>query len=329
MTTLGIVTVKVFYLHDGIYYTYGGFGDYLAEIRKYFDKVVLVGHVQRSVPPPGCYAVPGDNLEIVHLPVVSSELGALVTIPIMFWRSFGAIGKMDVIHARLPDYTGIVGAVVARIHGVPCFHQIIDDWQVLARSIPPTSKFGLGALLRAHLLIYDWLERRVCRGQMVFAQGDSCYAKHAKSSDCELVLSSAHHVGDIVEPRPKFERGPYTILNVGRLNSVKNQALLLQALARLNGNTEDWRLVVAGSGPQEAELRLMARKLNLDQWVTFAGQLPHGPELPSTRTQSPRAPDAPSICPEVLMTAARPGVNPTPLDASSASASTRPTTSEI
>ncbi|MBI3675786.1 MAG: glycosyltransferase [Proteobacteria bacterium] len=279
MTTLGIFTVKVFYLHDGRYFTYGGFGDYLAEIRKYFDKVVLVAHVRRSAPPPGCYAVPGGNLEIVPLPVVSSELGALVTIPIVFWRSLGAISKMDVVHARLPDYTGIVGAVVARMYGVACFHQIIDDWQVLARTIPLTSKFGLGALLRAHLLVYDWFERRVCRGQMVFAQGDSCYAKHGKSSDCELVLSSAHHVGDVVAPRPRFERAPYTILNVGRLNSVKNQALLLQALARLNENADDWRLVVVGSGPQEAELRLMAKKLNLEQWVTFAGQLAHGVEL--------------------------------------------------
>lgn len=279
MATLGIFTVKVFYLQDGVYYTYGGFGDYLAEIRRYFAKVVLVAHVEHSAPPQGCYVVPQENLEIVALPVVSSELGVLLSLPTMIRRARQAIGKMDLVHARMPDYTGIVGAIVAHRRGVPCFHQIVDDWRVQASSVPLGKKFGLGALLRAHLLLYDWWERRVCRNQMVFAQGESCYAKHAASSDCELVLSSAHHLDDIAVPSQRFTRFPHVILNVARLNSVKNQSLILEALARLNKGDESWRLVLVGSGPQESELRLMAQRMGVAPWVSFAGQLTHGAQL--------------------------------------------------
>jgi glycosyltransferase involved in cell wall biosynthesis len=279
MTTLGIFTVKTFYQHDGAYYTYGGFGGYLAEMRKYFSKVVLVAHVEKSSPPPGCYRVTTKNLEFIALPAVKSELGVLLTLPVVFWRSFRAVRKMDIVHARMPDYTGIAGALAAGARGVPRFHQIIDDWQVLARTIPVWKAFGLGALLRLHLLVYDWLERCVSRGQMVFAQGESCYAKHAPSSDCELVLSSAHHIDDVVAPPQKFERAPYTMLNVGRLNGVKNQALLLKALTRLNLGGEAWHAVLVGTGPHEGALRAQVRDNNLGHRVMFAGQLPHGPEL--------------------------------------------------
>ena len=50
----------------------------------------------------------------MHLPAVQSELGVLLTLPIMFLRSWTVARQMDVAHVRMPDYTGIVGAVVCR-----------------------------------------------------------------------------------------------------------------------------------------------------------------------------------------------------------------------
>jgi hypothetical protein len=51
MSTLGIFTVKKLYRHEGRYYTYGGFGDYLAAMRAAFNRVLLVAHVKDMARP--------------------------------------------------------------------------------------------------------------------------------------------------------------------------------------------------------------------------------------------------------------------------------------
>jgi len=67
------------------------------------------------------------------------------------------------------------------------------------------------------------------------------------------------------------------ILSVGRLSPEKRIDVLLDAAARL---TCEAQVVIAGSGPQEAELRAMADRLGLTQRVAFLGLVPDR-ELPS------------------------------------------------
>jgi glycosyltransferase involved in cell wall biosynthesis len=57
-------------------------------------------------------------------------------------------------------------------------------------------------------------------------------------------------------------------LAVGRLDPVKDDATLLKSFARLSPHT---RLVIAGSGPIQSELRTLATQLWLYDRVTFAG----------------------------------------------------------
>ena len=48
MSVLGIFTVKRFHKYEGRYYTYGGFGGYLEETRKHFDKTIMIAHVRAA-----------------------------------------------------------------------------------------------------------------------------------------------------------------------------------------------------------------------------------------------------------------------------------------
>ena len=93
----------------------------------------------------------------------------------MFYRCWRVARQVSVAHTRLPDYTGIIGAVVCKIHKVPYFCQIVADWAVQARSLSPWKRGGLGLLLKAHLLLYDFFEKCVSKKQIVFAQGITCY----------------------------------------------------------------------------------------------------------------------------------------------------------
>jgi len=59
------------------------------------------------------------------------------------------------------------------------------------------------------------------------------------------------------------------ILSMGRLVSVKNFQLLLKALKRQQQNIPDVKLVLAGSGPLESDLKVLAQQLSIQSSVLF------------------------------------------------------------
>jgi glycosyltransferase involved in cell wall biosynthesis len=57
----------------------------------------------------------------------------------------------------------------------------------------------------------------------------------------------------------------------GRLALVKNQAMILEAAARITPKVENLRLVFCGEGPEEENLKRLARDLGIGSRVIFAG----------------------------------------------------------
>lgn len=279
MATLGIFSVKVFHLHHGQYYTNGGFGNYLSEMCRSFDRVILLCRVRATAPGHGFYRVEHPNLEIVTVPALPTELGALLVQPVVLAKGLYVCRRSDVIHARMPDWTGVTGAVAARLTRRPCFHQIIGDTAGLARTIPLSKAWGLGAGLRVALLIYDWCERRVSRDQVVFAQGKLAFDKHVGAAWRYLVLSTAHSTSDLGTVTPRFMGARFRVLSVGRLQAVKNQQLLVRALAELRREDPRWELRIVGAGPKRDELRALAAELQVADHVTLVGELSHGAQL--------------------------------------------------
>jgi len=68
---------------------------------------------------------------------------------------------------------------------------------------------------------------------------------------------------------PRFEKP--TLLYLGRLKAYKRVDLVLRALARLRQRGCEARLVIAGRGDREEELRALARRLGAEHAVRFAG----------------------------------------------------------
>lgn len=63
------------------------------------------------------------------------------------------------------------------------------------------------------------------------------------------------------------------VVTVGRMSPEKNQTALLTAWKTISEKCPDWGLVVVGSGPLEADLRVHAESLAIEDSVFFAGQL--------------------------------------------------------
>lgn len=275
---IAVFTVKRFIKSQGTYWTYGGFGDWVRTLLPHFERVRLVCHVKPGPVPEGWYELSDERLEFVHLPWTGSEAIVLATVPIVFARGWSAVRDMDLVSARMPDYTGVIGNVIARLRGKRIVNHVIADWALQAQVLSWKKKYGLGALLKIHLRLYDLMERLACRGQLTFTHGQSCYLKHRGFCEAIEVFASAHHLQDIVtEFRPRFARSDcFRILTVARLDSVKNHDVILRALTGMDSR---WQAVFVGSGPQETQLRQRCMKLGLSERVRFAGPARRGDEL--------------------------------------------------
>ncbi len=124
------------------------------------------------------------------------------------------------------------------------------------------------------------------------------FGKQAQLADLTLALSAADaraYAADYPSARFAFVHNPYVepahlalaatrrrilaepmLLSVGRLTVQKDQATLLDALARLKDRP--WRLTLVGDGPLRGDLEERAARLGLASRVSFAGfvdPLPH------------------------------------------------------
>lgn len=77
--------------------------------------------------------------------------------------------------------------------------------------------------------------------------------------------------GAIKEAEERFEIGDRPVLLfVGQMNWKKNLRLILEAAAQVDG---EYLLILAGQGPHEKEIRLLAEQLGISSRVRFTGHL--------------------------------------------------------
>jgi glycosyltransferase involved in cell wall biosynthesis len=81
-----------------------------------------------------------------------------------------------------------------------------------------------------------------------------------------------------VPPRPRDMTRPARLLHIGDLNRVKDQTMLLHAVARLARMPVPFHLDVAGADTLSGDIQTTARSLGLSDAVTFRGKLRY-PEL--------------------------------------------------
>lgn len=74
---------------------------------------------------------------------------------------------------------------------------------------------------------------------------------------------------------PDRANGPPTVLNVGSLEPIKDQTMLLRAFQRISNALPTARLILVGQGRLENELRDVRRSLGLSDRVEFMGEMPH------------------------------------------------------
>ncbi|NEO84237.1 MAG: glycosyltransferase family 4 protein [Spirulina sp. SIO3F2] len=120
-----------------------------------------------------------------------------------------------------------------------------------------------------HLRPQDWLKLQITRLGRNIAVSEAIAAHLPVPAQ---VIENPY-AEDIFYPQPEIKRDR-TLIFVGRLVSDKGADLLIAALGRLHqqGLTPDLTLI--GTGPERPTLEAQIDQLNLDEQVTFAGELP-------------------------------------------------------
>jgi glycosyltransferase involved in cell wall biosynthesis len=145
------------------------------------------------------------------------------------------------------------------------------------------SKGGLKDRLRSKFL--KWLTT----GNVVFTTGEvgvRAFRSEGLAPDATPVLNLPFYVPVPQEVPPKGRSKCLRILCCGRLVHRKGVDIAIRSVAHcISKCAVEVRLIIAGIGPNEAELKRLAREYQLDGHVTFAGWL-DGVELAALRDAS-------------------------------------------
>lgn len=169
---------------------------------------------------------------------------------VVLWRWFRHI-RPDVVHTAAAE-ANFHGIIAARLAGVPT---------IIAEEIgfPRHSKWARR--------VFAWLYRRVYKVVCV-SESVKAFLKSIGEIQPEkgVVLYNP-----VVSPglRPRVPSEVFTLVCVGRLEPVKNQALLIRALGKMQHTQV--RLCLVGDGSDRAALEQLVQTLGLSERVTFTG----------------------------------------------------------
>lgn len=88
---------------------------------------------------------------------------------------------------------------------------------------------------------------------------------------CNKKVVIPNAINDVFLEAPYAHGGGNKIVTVGRLNSQKNQKLLIESFAIVSRDYPQYRLFLYGDGPLKSELQLLVKNLGIADKIVFAG----------------------------------------------------------
>ena len=188
--------------------------------------------------------------------------------------------KPDILHAHSPALNAIAALNAGRALGIPVVYEVRAFWEDAAAdhgSSPPGGlRYRLTRALETYALRRADAITTICEG----LRQDLC--ARGLPPDKITVIPNAVDVAafDAAPVQPGLAsslglEGHPVIGFIGSFYAYEGLALLLRAMPRMLAAQPRLRLLLAGGGPQDAELRALAVELGIAGQVVFAGRVPH------------------------------------------------------
>jgi glycosyltransferase involved in cell wall biosynthesis len=223
---------------------------------------VTVFHLHETGPLRPRYEALG--LQLLHLPIGRLYSPRTATAGVRFLRLLRREG-IEVVHTH-DLYTNIFAAPWARLAGC----------RVIAsrRWLDAVPRAGLVPLNRWSYRFAHRVVVNSSRAARLMVDTEGLPAARVVELPNFLEERAFHHVAAEVRSARRHSwglpQGAFVIGTVARLTPVKNHAMVLRALQRLD---EDVHLVLIGAGPSRRALEELAKELHVEGRVHFTGQL--------------------------------------------------------
>ncbi len=186
-------------------------------------------------------------------------------------RGSGGLPKLDIVHTHGPFLLGVFGLRVAKKQGVPrvsTFHTILSEY------VRYLSRFGHGILRR---ITWRYCRLYYSRCHKIIAPTNALkkiLLQHQIKKPVAVVPTGIDldFFKPIEKKKAKKKLGisdEQVFLMLGRLGFEKNIDTVLHAFKDVNA-----KLIIAGRGPAERELKNLRKKLGLQKKVSFKGYVP-------------------------------------------------------
>ena len=187
----------------------------------------------------------------------------------------------DIIHAHSPCLNGLAALRAGRKHGIPVVYEMRASWEDAAVDHGNTKQGSLRYKLSRALETYtvkraDGLTT-ICNGladdiviRGVARERITVIPNAVNIEDFELIASPDEQL----RQQLGVDSGPVFGF-IGSLYGYEGVNLLIEALPEIIKVHPGARIVLAGGGPVEADLRALTAKLGLDKRVLFVGRVPH------------------------------------------------------
>lgn len=196
-----------------------------------------------------------ERVRIVSLPELSGKKGR--NRQMTTFRHLVKQEKPDLVLSFLTPYNMLVLLSIIGLNQKVVVAERTDPKRLLAGG-----KIGLR--------LRDWLYRRADGILTQTEYAKSCYGEKFSGKTAIIynpVMMNDSQVGGAL--RTKKE---HLFVTAGRLEPVKDQAMMIEAFAAFHKNYPDYRLVIYGEGPMHETLQEQINGLGLQDAVTLAGR---------------------------------------------------------
>ena len=189
--------------------------------------------------------------------------------------------KPDVLHAHSPSLNAVAALRAGKKFGIPVVYEVRAFWEDAAVDHGTAREFGLRYRLTRALETYALKNASavttICEG----LRRD--IVERGIAADKVTVIPNAvdidkFAVGGVADLGLKHKLGLQDMRLIGFIGSFyayEGLDVLLRAVPAMLARLPDLRVLLVGGGPQDAQLRQLAKQLGIADKVVFTGRVPH------------------------------------------------------
>jgi PEP-CTERM/exosortase A-associated glycosyltransferase len=189
--------------------------------------------------------------------------------------------KPDVLHAHSPSLNALAALRASRRFRLPVLYEVRAFWEDAAVDHGTATENGLRYKLTRALETYA-LKRAdavttICEGlrRDIVARGIPADKVTVIPNAVDIDKFAVGGAADQELKRKLGLAGSRLIGFIGSFYAYEGLDVLLRAVPVLAARLPDLRVLLVGGGPQDAQLRELARRLRIEDKVVFTGRVPH------------------------------------------------------